>query len=219
MKRNLTTALLLFLAFNTIWFVLHSAHLGWLGLTSDGPQQLSRVFLPGATTANISLALHMLSGAILTIGLPLQALPALRRNWPWLHRRSGYVLSGLAVVTGCAGLLYILLKGTVGGWWMSLWFSIYGGAIIWSAANTFYFATRKDLASHSAWAIRLLVLSVGSWIYRMHYVIWYGLTGGLGSNEALTGAFDRIQVVAFFVPYLLITELFLRRNRMPKHHI
>lgn len=209
--RPVVPSLLLFvLALNTGWFVVYAGDLGLRGLISDSPGAVSRVFQDGRLWANAAIALHMIAGAILTLGAPLQAVPVLRRRWPGLHRRFGYVLFVLALATGFGGLIYIALHGTIGGWWMSLWFAIYGAALIWAAVNTVYYAIDKDQRRHFAWAVRLIVLAVGSWIYRMHYAIWYAATGGVGSNTEFTGLFDQIQVVAFFVPYLLIAELMLR---------
>lgn len=205
--------LLIILALNTGWFVLYAANLGARSLVAEDAEALSRVFAEGHFTANVALAAHMIAGAVLTIGAPLQATPMLRQRWPQAHRRLGYMLVGLAMVTGVGGLAYIAVLGTIGGWWMSLWFTIYGIAIIWSAANTVYFALDKDLTRHFAWATRLVILAVGSWIYRMHYAIWFALTDGVGSNPEFTGPFDQIQVFAFFIPYLLIAEWFLRRRR------
>lgn len=210
MRRYIPTFLLLVLALNTGWFVVYSADLGLRGLLSQTPRDISRVFQNDVILANTAIALHMLAGAILTFGAPLQALPILRRRWPGLHRRFGYLLFVLAIATGLGGLEFIALNGTIGGWWMSLWFAIYGTAMIWAAVNTVYFALAKDMQRHFAWAVRLIILAVGSWIYRMHYAIWYAATGGVASNEAFTGLFDQIQVVAFFVPYLLIAEIVLR---------
>jgi hypothetical protein len=210
MQRYLPTMLLLVLALNTGWFVVYSGDLGLRGLISEAPGEVSRVFQDDGILANAGIALHMIAGAVLTFGAPLQALPIVRRRWPGLHRRFGYVLFVLAVVTGLGGLVYITLNGTVGGWWMSLWFAIYGAAMIWTAVNTVYYAIAKDLRRHFAWAVRLVVLAVGSWIYRMHYAIWYAATGGAASTTEFTGLFDQIQVVAFFVPYLLIAEIMLR---------
>lgn len=210
MRRYLPTLLLLVLALNTGWFVVYSGDLGLRGLITDSPGEVSRVFQDDGILANAGIALHMIAGAVLTFGAPLQALPIVRRRWPGLHRRFGYVLFVLAVATGLGGLVYITLNGTIGGWWMSLWFAIYGAAMIWTAVNTVYYALAKDMRRHFAWAVRLVVLAVGSWIYRMHYAIWYAATGGIASNEAFTGLFDQVQVVAFFVPYLLIAESVLR---------
>ncbi|MFC3615114.1 DUF2306 domain-containing protein [Lutimaribacter marinistellae] len=213
MRRRLPSILLTILALNVMWFVLYSAGLGLQALVADAPAALSRVFaeVPGVT--DWLLALHMIAGAVLTLGAPVQALPVLRRRWPGLHRRWGYALLALALVTGCAGLAYIAGRGTVGGWWMSLWFAIYGGLIMVAAANTVYHALNKDMRRHFEWATRFVILAVGSWIFRMHYVLWFALTGGAGSTPGLTGPFDRIQVVAFFVPYLLLAEILLRRGR------
>lgn len=210
MRRYLPTVLLLLLALNTGWFVVYSGGLGLRGLISRAPGEVSRVFQDTGMLANAGIALHMIAGAVLTFGAPLQALPIVRRRWPWLHRRFGYVLFVLAIATGLGGLVYIALNGTIGGWWMSLWFAVYGAAMIWTAVNTVYYALAKDLRRHFIWAVRLVVLAVGSWIYRMHYAIWYAATGGVASNAEFTGLFDRIQVVAFFVPYLMIAEIVLR---------
>lgn len=217
MRRYLPSLLLWVLALNTGWFVLYSAGLGLRGLMAQTPAEVSRVFQDAGLLARGGIALHMIAGAVLTLGAPLQALPLLRRRWPGLHRRFGYVLFVLAIATGTGGLVYIAMSGTVGGWWMSLWFAVYGAAMIWTAINTVYYAIAKDLRRHFAWAVRLIVLAVGSWIYRMHYAIWYGATGGLASNDAFTGVFDRIQVVAFFLPYLLIAEVALRWRDRRRH--
>ncbi|WP_245306359.1 DUF2306 domain-containing protein [Roseovarius aestuariivivens] len=194
--------------------MIYSGSVGLRGLVSEAPRDVSRVFVNGYPAINAGIALHMIAGALLTVGAPLQALPIVRRRWPGLHRRFGYTLFGAAMVTGLGGLLYIGLNGTVGGWWMSLWFAIYGLAIICCAANVVYFAMDKDMVRHFRWAVRLIVLAVGSWIYRMHYAIWYAATGGIASNRDFTGLFDQVQVVAFFVPYLLVAELLLRWRTM-----
>lgn len=217
MQRYLPTLLLLVLALNTGWFVVYSADIGLRGLVSKAPAEVSRVFLDDGIFANAGIALHMIAGAVLTLGAPLQALPIVRRRWARLHRWFGYVLFVLAVATGLGGFVYITLNGTIGGWWMSLWFAIYGVAMIWAAVNTVRYARIKDLRRHFAWAVRLVILAVGSWIYRMHYAIWYSTTDGIASNEAFTGVFDQIQVVAFFVPYLLIAEIVLRWRDARRH--
>ena len=103
--RVLPTILLLVLALNTGWFVLYSGDLGLRGLLSEVPGEVSRVFLDAGIAANAGIALHMIAGAVLTFGAPLQALPIVRRRWPGLHRRFGYVLFVLAIGTGLGGLV------------------------------------------------------------------------------------------------------------------
>lgn len=218
MSTRLSTVLLLILSLNTVWFVAYSARLAFAAIGADDPTQASRVFQTGAAFANTGLALHMAAGALLTVGTPLQALPVLRNRWRALHRWFGRILVLLAVVTCVGGLIYIAEVGTIGGPWMSFWFAVYGGLMLWAAAETFRHARARRFDRHFAWATRLVILAVGSWIYRMHYGLWYLATGGLGSNEAFTGPFDQIQVVAFFVPYLLVAEVLLRRRRPAARH-
>jgi hypothetical protein len=54
------------------------------------------------------------------------------------------------------------------------------------------------------------VLAIGSWLYRMHYTLWYMTTGGLGSERDFSGPFDQIQLFAFYLPYLAALELWFR---------
>ena len=205
--------LLCILALNTGWFVIYAAALGFDGAVASDPTTVSRVFREGAWVANSSLALHMMAGAVLTIGAPLQAIPIVRYRWNPVHQRVGYVLVSLALVTGVSGFIYILAEGTIGGPWMSLWFSLYGAAMVVSAVQVWRTARLGAFQRHFEWATRLVILAVGSWIYRMHYASWYGLTDGAASNRAFTGLFDQVQVVAFFVPYLVVAEVLLWRAR------
>ncbi len=216
MRRSITTVLLLFLALNTGWFVVYSAQLGWQGLAADTPGFVSRVFSGADPFSTVAIAVHMVAGGVLTLAAPLQALPFLRRRFPTVHRWSGRVIVALAMATAVGGLIYIGTHGTIGGWWMSLWFAVYGLAMGWSAWQTFQFARVRQFDEHFAWATRLVILAVGSWIYRMHYALWYMMTDGAGSQPDFTGPFDLVQVVAFFIPYLLIAEVLLRRMQKKK---
>jgi hypothetical protein len=59
----------------------------------------------------------------------------------------------------------------------------------------------------------MVVLALSSWLYRVHYGLWFLVTGGLGSEPDFSGLFDRVQVFAFYLPYLLALEIWLRRTR------
>jgi hypothetical protein len=43
----------------------------------------------------------------------------------------------------------------------------------------------------------------------VHYGLWYLATGGAASNPDFTGAFDRVQNFAFFVPYLILVQIWI----------
>ena len=92
---------------------------------------------------------------------------------------------------------------------MSLGFGLYGVLLGSAAVQTVRLARLKD-PRHQQWALRLVVLALGSWIYRVHYALWYALTGGAYVEPGFTGAFDIVQTVAFYLPYLLVLELWFR---------
>ncbi|MDD9718284.1 DUF2306 domain-containing protein [Dinoroseobacter sp. PD6] len=206
-----------YLGLGAVWllalpFVAYAAAFGWRGLVAD-PGAESYLFDTGARGAEVALAAHMLAGALITALVPIQVLPVLRRRWPGLHRAAGRVIAGAAGMAALGGLAFIAVQGTIGGAVMDLGFGLYGALMLLAAVQAVRRARARDLAGHQIWALRLAVLAMASWAYRVHYGLWYALTGGLGSNEAFTGAFDRVQVFAFFLPYLLLVELWrLRRG-------
>jgi len=198
-------------------FVWHSAWRGALGLSGD-VVVLGR--LAGPTASTVAIFAHMVTGALVTVLSVVQLAGPIRRRWPRVHRISGRVLAPLALVTGIAGLIYIAMRGTVGGPVMSVAFGLYGVLMVVAAVQTPRLAMARDYVRHRRWGLRLIVLGLGSWLYRLHYGLWFGITCsigddvcGLGIERDFTGVFDRIQVFAFFVPYLLILEWVLRRER------
>lgn len=195
-------------------FVRYALDLGWQGLTRDlsGKSRLYRADAPVATTAVFA---HMIVGAVVTALVPLQLAGPVRRRWPWLHRWSGRVLAVCAVATGLAGLVYIAAKGTVGGLNMSLSFALYGTLLIGAALQAVRYARARQVGRHRRWATRLAVLALGSWIYRIHYALWFMATGGAGVRDDFTGGFDVVNIWAFYLPYLLVLELVLRSQTRP----
>lgn len=189
-------------------FVLYAGGFGLRGLTSDLSGQTRFFTTP---LANVLIFGHMAAGAVATLLAPVQLLPATRRRDPRLHRTLGYVTLAAAALTGILGLLYIALEGTIGGPLMSAGFALYGALLLVAAANTAYHALDRNRARHRAWALRLAVLALGSFLYRLHYWLWYAATGGAGSNGAFTGPFDVANFVAFYLPYLALLEIVLRR--------
>lgn len=169
----------------------------------------SRLHHADQSISNLAIYGHMIAGGLLTILAPLQLITPLRQNFPVFHRFIGYILAGLAVLTGIGGLVYILWQGTIGGWAMNIGFGIYGALVIGAAVQTVKLARQRN-PSHREWALRLVVLALGSWLYRIHYGVWYLLTDGACSRPDFSGGFDLIQNFAFYLPYLLILEIWMR---------
>ena len=68
----------------------------------------------------------------------------------------------------------------------------------------------RAIERHRAWAIRLFALAIASWLYRMEYGLYLGLMGGTGHTDDFRGWFDYIMAFAFYVPNLIVAELFIR---------
>ncbi len=200
------------LALFALPFVLHSVDLAARGMAGT-LEEPSHLFPRAGGASSAAIALHMVTGAAITLLAPLQLVGPLRRRWPALHRWSGRVLALAAGAAALAGLVYIVARGTVGGPMMDLAFATYGGLMLLAAVQTARHARARRFGLHRDWALRLFVLAIGSWIYRVHYGLWFIATGGIATNEQFTGLFDRVQLWAFFLPYLVLVELYLRARR------
>lgn len=68
----------------------------------------------------------------------------------------------------------------------------------------------------AAWAIRLLAVTLGSWLYRMEYGAWFLAIERDGHTADFRGGFDQAMAFLFYLPNLAAAELFVRvRRRTP----
>ncbi|OLT29250.1 hypothetical protein BJF83_12495 [Nocardiopsis sp. CNR-923] len=116
------------------------------------------------------LVTHIFAGALLTLIVPLQVWPWLRRRHPSVHRWSGrvYVLLGVPLV-GVPGLLLGPLSSVGPDARISnvLW------ALLWLACTVLGYlaARRRDFARHRAWMLRSFVLLYGVALNRIVLVL------------------------------------------------
>ncbi len=207
------TGLLLTVFYLTLLpFVVHGFDMIRAGL-SDSPVNHSYLFVDDQSVGNAAMILHILTGTLLVMLVPLQLLCGLRLKHLRFHQLLGGWLITLALITGLAGMVYIPLRGTIGGPVMSAAFFLYGLCLFTSGLMVARMALTGDRARHWAWALRLFWLALGSWLYRAHYTLWYLLTGGLGSEPDFSGPFDLVQNFAFFVPYLLAVQVWISKRR------
>ncbi len=171
--------------------------------------------LPGlydmaAPLATLAIGAHFAAGGVLLLLGPVQLITRVRQTVPGLHRGLGrtYVLS--AGLAGLGGLVFIAGSGTIGGWVMDVGFGLYGVLMVLCAAMAYRHARARRYVLHRAWAIRLFALTIGSWLYRMEYGTWFMLTGGLGVGAGFSGVFDAVMAFFFYVPNLVLAELFIR---------
>ena len=173
-------------------------------------------FDPQTRAATTGIGLHFASGGIILILGCIQLIDGLRKMYPALHRWLGrlYVLSAIGAAIG--GLMFIFIKGTIGGTLMDIAFAGYGILMFIAAIATIRFARKGNFEQHRAWAIRLFALAIGSWLYRMDYGFWFLFTDGLGHTSNFTGPFDYFMDFFFYIPNLIIAEIFVGRYKMLK---
>lgn len=160
--------------------------------------------------ATVAIGAHFLAGAILLLFGPIQLIGPVRRRFPRLHRFMGRAYVICALLAGVGGLGFILVAGTIGGWVMDVGFGLYGALMVLCAVMTYHHARHRRLDPHRAWAIRLFALTIGSWLYRMEYAGWTLATGGLGRGPEFSGWFDAVMAFFFFIPNLMVAEIFIR---------
>ncbi|QFT74379.1 DUF2306 domain-containing protein [Ruegeria sp. THAF33] len=215
-RSGLATGILLAVFYLTLLpFVAHGVGLIGKGLSQDAARR-SYLFADGENVGNAAMLVHILAGTFLVALVPLQLLKGLRLKYNRFHRMMGACLVALAWITGLAGMIYIPLRGTIGGPVMSAAFFLYGLCLFTAALMVARRALEGDRAGHWAWGLRLFWLALGSWLYRVHYTLWYLLTGGVGSEPDFSGPFDLVQNFAFFVPYLLALQIWIAHRR-PRH--
>jgi hypothetical protein len=178
---------------------------------------LPELYEPGHLLATVAIGAHMASGAVVLVLGPLQLVGAIRRAQPAVHRWIGRVFVTVAGLAGLGGLGFILGQGTIGGRPMDIGFGLYGLLMVVCAAQTWRHAAARRIETHRAWAIRLYALAIGSWLYRMDYGLWLMLAKGVGHTHGFRGPFDVVMAFAFYVPNLVIAELFIRARRAPGH--
>jgi len=96
---------------------------------------------------------------------------------------------------------------------MTIGFSLYGAMMVAASIEAVRHAMARRIDEHRAWAIRLFALAIGSWLYRLCYGFWMLFADNIGHTDDFSGWFDYIMDFAFFIPPLIVAEVFIRARR------
>jgi predicted membrane protein DUF2306 len=181
----------------------------------DWNATLPRLYEAHTPTASAGIGLHFFAGAVLLLLGPIQLIKQVRAKAPAVHRWIGRIYAFAAFAAGAGGLTFIAVKGTVGGPMMSVAFAAYGALMVLASVQTVRHAMARNIDVHRAWATRLFALAIGSWLYRIGYGLFFAIAGqdNPGHTEDFAGWFDFVMDWAFFVPPLIIAEMFIRARR------
>jgi hypothetical protein len=188
-----------------------SHHMEWWNSTLPG------LYRKGDFISVLAMGAHLATGAVILLFGPVQLIGSLRRRRPGLHRWMGRVYVFTAAVAGIGGLGFIVSKGTVGGAVMNAGFGLYGALMTLAAFQAYRHARAGRFEQHRAWAIRLFALAIGSWLYRMDYGFWLTAAHRLGHTGTFRGPFDIVMSFFFYIPNLIVAEMFIRSRRGPSH--
>ncbi|MEM7356412.1 MAG: DUF2306 domain-containing protein [Acidobacteriota bacterium] len=173
-------------------------------------ERLPGLYDPDRGAATVGIGAHFAAGGVILILGCVQLLGGVRARYPGLHRWTGRLYVSAALLAATGGLLFIAVKGTIGGPVMNVGFSLYGILMLVAAVETLRHARAGAFDRHRAWALRLYALAIGSWLYRMDYGFWFMLVGKAGHTSDFRGAFDYFMAFFFYLPNLLVVEIFLR---------
>jgi len=186
----------------------------WDGAPERWNESLPRLYEPDTLFATIGIAAHFATGAVLLLLGPIQLIASVRESMPQLHRWLGRIYGSAALITGVGGLVFIALNGTIGGAPMNVGFGLYGALTVVAALQAIRHARARRFEQHRAWAIRLFALAIGSWLYRMDYGFWRIAANGIGHTRSFDGPFDMVMSFFFYIPNLLVAEVFIRTRQM-----
>ncbi len=167
-------------------------------------------YVAGDTTGNFAVAVHLFLAIIIMVGGPLQFIPKIRAKLPTFHRWNGRLYMLTVVMTSVIGLYMIWNRGTVGGVPQYIGISIDAVLIVLFAGFALHSAIIRDFKKHRRWALRLFMVANAVWFYRVAFMLWMTLTGGVGIDmKTFQGSFLTFIAFAQFLLPLTILELYL----------
>lgn len=174
-------------------------------------------YMPDQSVGNGAVALHLSAATLLVVSGALQLVPQLRNRAPTLHRVNGRLYLTCAVLASLAGLFMLWNRGAVGDVWQHAASTLNAVLVLAFAGMTLRSALARDIARHRRWALRLYVVVLGVWFFRIALALWLGVFGGpLGFDPATFAgpALTTIAFAAFLLP-LAIVEMYWRATDQP----
>ena len=175
---------------------------------------LPGLYQPNSRAATVGIGMHFAAGGIILVLGCIQLMERIRIMRPRLHHWIGRVYVVASLLAAVGGLVFIFVKGTIGGTVMDIGFGLYGVLMFVCAIETMRHAKARRLPEHRVWALRLFSLAIGSWLYRMDYGFWFLLADGAGHAKDFHGTFDQVMSFFFYIPNLLVVELFVRAKEV-----
>jgi hypothetical protein len=131
------------------------------GLSAGGPVDAENVRF---FTNPAPVITHIVGATIYSIGGAFQFVPAIRRRWPWWHRRAGRVIWFAGLCVAISGIWMALTYAIVpaDNWLLHIFRLAAGGGMLLSLMLGFAGIRRRDVPAHEAWMTRAYALGMGA---------------------------------------------------------
>lgn len=148
-------------------------------------------------------SMHVIGGAIVLLVGGFQFIPAIRQNYPQVHRWMGRLYLSFVLIGGIAGL--VMAPVSDGGLVAHFGFGVLAVLWLFSGGQAYAAIRRGDVASHKMWMMRNFAMAFGAVTLR----IYLGLLAAAG--VPFSEAYPLVAWISW-VPNLIFVEWFLVRQ-------
>ena len=168
----------------------------------------------GDPTGNVVVITHIILAFLITVGGPLQFIPAIRNRFPRFHRINGRIYLTVAVLITLGAFYLVWVRehiSTIN----AIAISGSGVLILYFAGQTVRHAMARRIDIHHRWALRLFIVVSAVWFFRVAFGLWLFMTNFEmpGVSRDLTGPFDVFAAFGCYLIPLAVLELYLRARR------
>jgi hypothetical protein len=203
---------LVFAASVAIFYGNSAAHGNWQAWNSA----MTKGYQPGHTLSNSAAGAHV-AGAVLIIILgALQLIPRVRTRFPVFHRWNGRVYLFGAFAITVSAMYMIWVRGSVGDLPQHLGATL-NAALVWIFGGlALRTAMARNFTAHRRWALRLFVVLLGVWFFRVMITLWVIVFGTVGfDSTTFTGPLLTFLTFGSYLIPLAVLELYLLAQKSP----
>ena len=170
--------------------------------------------IEGDLTGNVVVITHIILAFLITVGGPLQFIPAIRNRFPRFHRINGRIYLTVAVLITLGAFYLVWVREHI-SLINAVAISGSGVLILYFAFQTVRHAMARRIDAHHRWALRLFIVASAVWFFRVAFGLWLFVTDFEmhGVRRDLTGPFDVFAAFGCYLIPLAILELYLRARR------
>lgn len=167
-------------------------------------------YIAGDPVGNTVLVTHIVAAVLITLSAAAQFIPMIRRRMPRLHRWNGRVFVVTAFGLGCAGSYLLLARGGPTSLTQQVGTGLLGVLVMVSAVLAWWFAMKRDFATHRRWALRLFLLVSTAIFIRASIALVSAILAGAGALDitVIQGPVLTVVIYAQYCVPLAVLEFY-----------